>query len=348
MTMNPAGRSPRFLVIRRDNIGDLVCTTPLIAALRERHPGAFIAALVNTYNREVLDNNPHLDAVYAYGKAKHRAAGESVASTYADRVRLVLELRRRRFDTAILAAPGFQARSLRFARWAGAKHIIGFTEGAAGAIDIAVPYGEPAPRHEVEDVFRLLAPLGIDGEPGPLVLVPDARLAATLRSNLDARLAGDGPVVGIHVSARKPSQRWPIERFAALIAALHQRYGARAVLLWAPGSERNPAHPGDDEKASALAGLVHDLPVLPVPTFRLAELMAALSVCDALVCSDGGAMHLAAALGKSILCFFGDSSPTRWRPWGVRHELLQPQTRDVSAIGVEFALAAFAKLMKEP
>ena len=60
----------RFLVIRRDNIGDLVCTTPLIAALRRARPGAFIAALVNSYNREVLDGNPHLDRVYAYGKAK--------------------------------------------------------------------------------------------------------------------------------------------------------------------------------------------------------------------------------------------------------------------------------------
>jgi len=27
-------KRPRILVIRRDNIGDLVCTTPLIAALR--------------------------------------------------------------------------------------------------------------------------------------------------------------------------------------------------------------------------------------------------------------------------------------------------------------------------
>ncbi len=29
---------PKFLVIRRDNIGDLVCTLPLIAALRHHYP----------------------------------------------------------------------------------------------------------------------------------------------------------------------------------------------------------------------------------------------------------------------------------------------------------------------
>jgi len=63
---------PRVLVIRRDNIGDLVCTTPLISALRKRYPGGHVAALVNTYNEAVLARNPDVDAVYAYEKGKHR------------------------------------------------------------------------------------------------------------------------------------------------------------------------------------------------------------------------------------------------------------------------------------
>src|SRR5262249_10029526 len=61
-----SGAHPRILVIRRDNIGDLVCTTPLIFALRDRYPEAHIAALVNTYNEAVLAGNPALDAVHAY------------------------------------------------------------------------------------------------------------------------------------------------------------------------------------------------------------------------------------------------------------------------------------------
>ncbi|MGQ0545629.1 MAG: glycosyltransferase family 9 protein, partial [Betaproteobacteria bacterium] len=32
----------KILVVRRDNIGDLVCTTPLFAALRRANPGAWI------------------------------------------------------------------------------------------------------------------------------------------------------------------------------------------------------------------------------------------------------------------------------------------------------------------
>jgi ADP-heptose:LPS heptosyltransferase len=294
----------------------------------------------------VLEGNPDLDRVYAYGKAKHRGR-DSLFGTYARRLGLVLELRRERFDYAILAAPGFQPRSLRLARLAGARHVVGFAEGRARAeraIDLAVPYGPPAARHEVEDVLRLLAPLGIAAGSPALRVVPDAALEARMRANVAERVPGAGPLVALHISARKPSQRWPVERFAALARELHGRAGARFVLLWAPGSERNPLHPGDDEKARALVRMLEGVPAVAVPTFRLAELIAALSACDAAVLGDGGAMHLAAALGKPLVCFFGDSAASRWHPWGVRHELLQPASRDVADVTVEDAAAAFARL----
>jgi len=51
-------------------------------------------------------------------------------------------------------------------------------------------------------------------------------------------------------------------------------------------------------------------------------------------------MHVAAALGKPIVCFFGKSDAARWRPWGVPHMLLQPTSLDVVDIGVDEAVAA--------
>ena len=350
LTATVQGERPKILVIRRDNIGDLVCTTPLIAALRKCHPRAFIAALVNTYNRDVLAGNPHLDAVYAYGKAKHRSGRESWLATYAQRVRLVLELRRERFDFAILAGARFLPRALRFARLAGAAHVVGFTEGnnrAEQAIDMPVPYGDPAGWHEVEDVFRLLAPLGVEGAPPALQLMPDPRLALAMQADVAARLPGDGPLVGIHISARRLKQRWPVERFAGLMRRLHERHAARFLILWAPGGERDARHPGDDSKASTLAAMTSGLPVIAVPTIRLAELIAALSACYFVICPDGGAMHLVAALGKPIVCLFGDSDPSRWRPWGVPYRLLQPASRDVRDISIDEVSQAFAALLAE-
>jgi ADP-heptose:LPS heptosyltransferase len=336
----------RILLIRRDNIGDLVCTTPLFSALRARFPDAFIAALVNSYNVDVLAGNPHLDAVYHYTKAKHRPPGKTVAGVYWDRVRLFWHLRRQRFDYAIIAGAHFLPRALRLARAVAPRHIIGFTEaGKPGIehIDIAVPYTLPAPMHEVEDIFRLLLPLGVEGPPGPLVLVAPEEEIRRAREAVAAR--GQGPVVGLHISARKPSQRWPKECFASLARELATRHGARLMLFWSPGSETNPHHPGDDEKADWIVEATQDLPLLPWPTQRLAQLMGGLAACDGVVCSDGGAMHIAAGLGKPIVCFFGRSDPTRWHPWGVPHRVLQPPSHEVKDITGAAALAASDTLL---
>jgi heptosyltransferase-3 len=344
----PEGESyPRILVIRRDNIGDLVCTTPLIFALRERFPRAHIAALVNTYNEPVLWGNPALDAVYAYEKGKHRDGKKSIVSVYLDRLKLVMRLRRERFDYAVVATPGREPRSLRLARMIGARHVLGYIEaGEPGPRpDIALTYDHSTNRHQVEDVFALLRALGVEGPPPPARIFADPERRSDIGKALGA-LGGEGPVVGVHVSARRIRQQWPADKFAALIRTIASRSAVRFVLLWSPGDESNPQHPGDDAKARAIADRCQGLALLPCPTEELSRLIAALSLCDYVVCADGGAMHLAAGLGKPILCFFGDVNPERWRPWRVPHELLRPASRDLKDMSVEDALAGFERLLR--
>jgi heptosyltransferase-3 len=338
----------RFLVIRRDNIGDLVCTTPLIHALRERYPKARLCVLVNSYNRPVVENNPDIDVVYAYTKAKHREQGTSVLSVYWDRLRLMRELRRQNFDYAIIAGPHFLPRVLRLARWIRPWHILGFTEPhkrGARHIDMSIPYTLPQPLHEAEDIFRLLAPLGIHGEPPAMRVFPAAPAVAQAQAMIRGKGLSTENVIGVHISARKPTNRWPVENFAGMIRRLHQAHHASFMLFWSPGSASNPRHPGDDEKAQQIMDAVKDIPVLAYPTDQLDQLIAGLSLCRAVVCSDGGAMHIAAALGKPILCFFGKSDKSRWYPWKAEHLLLQPPSLNVADIGVDEAARAFDQLL---
>ena len=230
-TGNEAAR-PRILVIRRDNIGDLVCTTPFLFALRERFPRAHIAALVNTYNEAVLAGNPAVDAVYAYEKGKHRGEGRSLLSVYGDRLRLIMKLRKERFNYAILATPGFEPRSLRFARLIGARHLLGYAEPGKAhlRLDIALPYDPSAPAHEVERVFGLLKAFGINGPPPSTRVFPDAEARRGIEQAL-SRLGRGTPVVCVHISARRRNQQWSAENFAALIEAVAKRYSARILLV---------------------------------------------------------------------------------------------------------------------
>lgn len=327
----------RILVIRRDNIGDLVCTTPLLSALRQHYPQAHIAALVNSYNAPVLAGNPDLDEVCVYRKAKHREPGESKLAVWWQTFQLVRRLRREGFDLAIVATPAYQPEALKFARWIGARRVIAYGEGAG--IDDALSPASVHGLHESEAVMRLLSPLGITQAAGRLTVLPNAELAARV-----ALPVGNGPLVGLHISARKRSQRWPESAFAELAHQLHAKHACRFLVFWSPGPEDHPQHPGDDEKAARLAAACADLPLQLCPTGQLAELIAGLSHCDQVICSDGGGMHLAAGLGKPVVCFFGNSDAKRWHPWGVSHRVLQPASHDVGDIPVGDALAAYEAL----
>jgi len=338
---------PNILIIRRDNIGDLVCTTPLFAALRQHFPKARICVLANSYNRAVLANNPDVDRVFWYSKAKHERGLLKKLQSYWHRLLLIAEMRREGFDYAILATPTFQSHALRFARLAGAKTIVAYPDPSNHTthhIDLPVRPPASSRMHEVELVYRLLTPLGIHGTPGPLKVQADNATVEATMEKLKAAGWHGLPTIGIHISARKISQRWPASHFIELIRLLHSKYGATFLLLWAPGSENDPQHPGDDEKAALISSSLRGLPIVTYPTLELHQLIAALSLCRTVICSDGGAMHLAAGLGKPIVCLFGRSDSTRWHPWDVSHRLLQPPSHDVQDIMPNDVLHAYESL----
>ncbi len=341
----------KILIIRRENIGDLILTTPLIHAIRERHPDAYIAALVNSYNAPVLAGNADINEVFVYTKGKH---AESIFGRVAARfalLKLFVKLRRIEFDDIVLAEPTYVPRNLRLAAFIRGKatpnrRIIGFEDddGKRAGIDVVASKRHMDGLHQAQIMMRLAEPFGAD-------LATTDIHPCRIASPTLPRDAGEGIHVALHISARKPSQQWPAASFAESAAMIHHRGGARFSVFWSPGSRDNALHPGDDEKAvelrTALELANRDIKVVFRPTSTLEELIAGLASVDIVVCADGGAMHIAAGLGKPIVALFGDSDPIRWRPWGVPHRVIQPQSREVGDITPDTVFAAFETLVTE-
>ena len=335
----------KILVFRRDNIGDLVVTMPVFTALRQRFPDARIEALVNSYNAPVLARHPDVDAVHAYTKTKHSASRWEAFTDWAGRLSQFAALRRERFDYVVLASPGHHPRQIRQARLLRPRHIVAFVPPGRrpGGVDHPVEQ-DRRNGHHAEDTFRILEAFSIAGPVSAPRLACEARTA----------VPGEPARVGVHLSARRPRNRWREEAFVELIRAVHARYDVRFRLFWAPGDENDPRHPGDDAKAARVLAGLDGVPVETAKTPTVKSLIDSLGHCDMLVCSDGGAMHLAAAMGKPIVCFFGDSPASEWHPLGVPYRLLQPPSQDAADIEVPEALRAFdalapqARLVRKP
>jgi ADP-heptose:LPS heptosyltransferase len=315
-----ASARPRILIIRRDNIGDLVCTTPLIDALRARHPEAWLGALVNSYNADVLAGNPALDAVHVYEKLKHRSG--SLLSNLFKRMKLASSLRGATLDYVL--APSAWPQALKMAARLRAAQVLS-----------SAPLWEADPRHEVERAFSLGAALGVQGTPGPMRIFPDAAAVAAVKKTAPA----GRPLLAIHISARQAIRRWPLQRYAALIKELGR--SAAVMLLWSPGAADDPRHRGDDDAVRNFPEM-ENLTKIATPDLR--SLIAALSLADRVICPDGGAMHIAAALGKPVVALWADSPVERWRPWQVPHRVVRPESKNLADLDLGPVLDAYAGL----
>jgi len=330
-------KSLNFLIIRRDNIGDLLCVTPAIHALRKKHPNAKITFFSNSYNAPILNNNPDIDNIETYTKAKHRNTSQSFLSVSFHKVRLIIKLRKENFDYIIIAS-GVKKRDWNLAKWMNPACIIGYANDSIKLrkYDIGLNvYNES--QHEVERVFNLFSFFEV-GLPIPsMQLFPNK-----IKKNQDIK--GGSLIIGLHISARKVKQRWPIENFYNLIKHLNNKFSVNFLIFWSPGSDDNACHPGDDNKAQQLIELCQKFPVTPYPTRSLEELSSGLQDCHYVFCSDGGGMHIAAALKKPVVCFFGNSNAEQWYPWGVDYRLIQPSSKNVEDISVIEAVNAFESL----
>ena len=307
------------MIIRRDNIGDLLLTTPLFRALKEELKINRLDVLTNAYAAPVLKGNSYINKLYTYQKIKHGHI--NFFEAFIQRIYLIFKLRRYRYDY-ILA---FDQRAKNLAKYLRKDSLL-------------APNFKWNNHSEVERVWVLAKKLGIKGLPGTLELPPHLYDVSISKRDILS--------VGIHISARRVRQQFPVEKWVELLLTMYKSNPKlRFYIFWSPGDPKNPEHPGDDEKARLLKKSLKNIPINFMPTPTLISLIKSMQACGSMIMADGGAMHIAAALDIPIVALFGDSNPRRWRPWGVSYKILSSPSQDVKDIKVTQILKAWSGLI---
>lgn len=300
------------------NMGQFLCATPLIRALTEACPVAFLQFLGNPVNASAARANPHLAKVWVWNK--------SAPWEWAGQIRA---LRKERFDLAILltterpSATGvFIARATR-ARWVAGyvPSIPGEWAQTAGALcHIRIPFG--GEKNEVEKFLGLARALGVPPagrQPEFLTSPADDTAADSFIKSLT--FSTKGPLVGLFIGgkAERSDRLWPVSHFARLADAL-QKAGFRIIALSPPPPTHSSADAFHSEEHLRLEEFRHALRG-GCPVFQetsLGRVAAVIKRLDLLVCPDGGILHLAAAVGTPTLGLFFSTDPEVWR-----HDLRQ-------------------------
>lgn len=337
----------KIIVCRRDNIGDLVLTTPLIFALKNAYPNCRLDTYVNDYTRDVVADLACLDNIYSYVKSKHAKGLLSRLWGVFENTYLLFKLRLTRYDKLFFVGNGLAPKNQFLIKFINARKSYCFGKGAqfSETVEVFNSRDDGSVSAAVE-IFDLLKLVNIEGPPGPTRVCCSKMSRDFARGPILEKFSTlEIPLLHLHLSARKVSQRWSVDHYYSLMKKLSSR-SCNFILTWSPGSINDAKHPGDDEKLELLMGMIKKdaslfSRVLPMRTNTVGELKGVLSFASLSVCPDGGAMHLLAALGKPIVALFGDSDATRWAPWGsVNPIVLQKASKSVDDITAEEVLEA--------
>ncbi len=298
--------------MRLDRLGDVILSTPAIAAVRAAYPDAHLAVMVRPQCREAVEGLPELNEVLLYDKdQRHR----SVLST----VRFAWQLRRQRFDVAVILHPSHRSHWMPFL--AGIPRRVGWDRKSGWLLTHRVPHvKQEGTQHESAYTLDVVRRLGIDGAPRSLHFPSQPTAAATVQTWLAQQGVRSGDqVIAMHPSASCVSKRWLPERFAAVADTLIAE-GKRVVVVAGP----------DDRIFGEQMVRVCRQPVLnAIGQFSVAELGELLRRCALLISNDSGPVHVAVAVGTPVVDIFGRNqrglSPLRWGPLGPHDQVLHKE-----------------------
>lgn len=280
---------PNVLVVRFSSIGDVLLTTPLLRAIRRRHPSSRITVLTKSAYVPLLSHNPHPSQILALApdRSLTSVAGELRQAEYTHLLDLHDSVRSRLLRTLV---PG---RWTSYPKYRIARAVLIHTKHNI--------YRDPRP--VAERYFSAAQGLGVTPDGGP----PDLFLAPEAVREVDEWLAATGlgrhrPLLALAPGAAHATKRWPVAHWRTLFHRVVEKGFDVAVV-------------GGGDDASIGASLVNGARAHgrnAAGRFGLQSTGALLQRAAALISGDTGVMHMATAVGTPVVALFG---PTV-RPFG--------------------------------
>jgi len=282
----------KILVVRLDQMGDIIQTLPFIESLKSSFPDAEIHALTTSVGEELLSHQ-NLASTFVWDSPWFDAGRK----TSIRKSKVYEWIRSHQFDCAFELRGDI--RLIWLLRRSGVKSLVGYgVTGGGFLLDVEAPWKRTD--HAINKNLTLLEAIG-----GKIAqTVPVLRAFQELKEhergkNPRLRLA-------VHPDAGTPAKRWPITRFKDLMKTLAQQRPVEFILIGqnaAMGEELEKNFTGPTKNMMGRT--------------TIKELIGVLAQCDGLITNDSGPAHVMAALEKPVFILWsGTADPSLWAPRG--------------------------------
>lgn len=330
---NPENIKPEnvknILIVRQHNqLGDMLCSVPLFAAIRKKYPAAHITLVASPINYEILysDINPFIDKVITY----HKSTFKSLREFYK-------ELKNHKYQIGIVPSTVSISRTSHFINYfSGAKTRVGVNSidnkinSVSYLLNVKSDFKwDQNKLHQVDrnlDVGKQIGCSLTDSEKSEVMihLSNDEKLFA--EKYFDENFPDKSkPVIAFHPGAGKVQNRWSAENFTSLMKMFYEKYNC--YLLMTSGAIDKEI---TDSIKDELSGQNIKSTILENTPIR--KVGAVIKFTDLYVTNDTGTLHVAGGVDANIVSLFGPTHGYEWAPTGENKIFIQSRSDKIDDI----------------
>lgn len=309
----------KIIVIAPLGIGNTILLVPTLKACKELLHCSITVAVFTRQGKEILEHCPYVDNVVLFCRTI-----SPNPILIREQLRLLYNLRRKRFDICLTAFPTNHALYNLLAWAIHAKNRIAHeylvkrvkSLSFLQTIKVAIE-----PCHDVEQNLNLLLPLGISFKKKDLSLelwIPEEVRIRAKRFITPYTIQGKEFLIGMHAGSsqrrKMGCKRWPAEKFALLAKRLLEHYPTARIFLFG-GKEEEQLNQEIAQTIGQYATIVQRSSIL--------ETAALIERMSLFISNDSGLMHIAVSVGVPTVAIFGPTDATRTAPYGSQHRVLR-------------------------
>jgi heptosyltransferase-2 len=328
----------KFLIIRQHNqFGDMLATIPLFKAIKKNYPDAEITLIASPENYFAVEKNKYIDKVFNFDK-KQLWDGDYIKSFFG--------ILRNGYDIVLVPVTvSISSTSCIMARIAKSGYTIGpsFLNGMENKLaflfDEAIDLDwRKNPEISVSQFsLEILKPLNIAASDFSSHVTFDADDVKKAKDFLlSAGFNNEKPLVGFHIGAGKPPNRWPLEKFARLIDRLITSFNIQFYFTGSSSDKNEIEYMKEKYGNSAGYFLNRTIP----------ELAAVIAESSLFITNDTGVMHVAGAVQIPQVSIFGPTNPNNWAPVGNDKFVLR-KGESVDLVSVDDVYAKAIEILSE-
>ncbi len=302
------GHPRKFLIVRQHNqLGDLLAGVSVFRAIKEKYPDSNITLIVSPFNYPGMIKNKFLDRIFIFDKKK--IYNPFYLSKFVSLLREGYDVTLVPVTVSISFTSNLIARLSKTRTRVGPLSLDGKRNDSAFFFDrrVGIDWRKHPDSNVSERSLDIIRPFGITtGNYRSEITFDESDLKSARKFIETFRNKGGEILIGMHVGAGKPQNRWSLYKYSGLIKRLKATYGADLYLTGSSGDK--------EEIKFVTANVPFRLPVFI--NRKIPEVAALISLSDLFISNDTGIMHVAGTTNTPQISIFGPTNPLNWAPIG--------------------------------